>query len=220
MDPRVAKRRAQVRADATRRRRRRLTVVAVIAVMVGALVGVLVSPVMAVKRVQVSGAQHTSVASLLAATGLEHRGAPMISLDRFALAQRAERLPWVEHAEVTRKWPNTVRIRVTERTALGVIGVPNGVAVVDGTGRVLATVKTPPDHTYAVTLAPGDKVPGPGQTVPPAVLGAVRILAALSKGLAAQAESVHRLAGSPPTYELTLHGPVTVRLGEATNVRD
>jgi cell division protein FtsQ len=220
VDPRVAKRRAQVAAEQTRKRRRRVLVVGSVLLAVAALVGLFMSPLLEVKRVEIKGAQHTSLNSVLAISGLNERGHPMISVDRFALAHRVERLPWVARAEVTRQWPNSVHVLVVERVPVGVVGVPGGVALIDAKGRVLATAPTPPDHTYAITIAPGDKIPGPGRTVPPAVLGAVRILGALSKGLASQAESVHRIAGSPATYELTLHGPVTIRLGEATRIDD
>lgn len=220
VDPRVAKRRAQVAAERSRKRARRVVILGGALLVVAAVVGLFVSPLLDVDRVEVKGAQHTSLTAVLDTSGLRERGHPMIAVDRFALAHRIEQLPWVDHAEVTRKWPNVVRVLIVERVPLGVIAVPQGVALVDVKGRVLGTAKAAPEHTYAITIAPGDKVPGAGETVPPAVLGAVRILGALSKGLAAQAESIHRLPGKTPTYELTLHGPVTIRLGEATQVVD
>jgi cell division protein FtsQ len=216
--PRFAKRRAPGAAAASARRRRRVLILGSGLLVIAALVGVAVSPALDVDRVEVKGVQQTSLAAV--SNIVDERGKPMITVDRFALAHRVERLPWVDRAEVTRKWPNVVRVVVVERVPVGVIGVPGGVALIDAKGRVVATAKTPPDHTYAITVAPGDKIPGPGHTVPAAVLGAVRILGAMSKNLAGQAESIHRLAGSPATYELTLHGPVTIRMGEATRVGD
>jgi cell division protein FtsQ len=220
VDPRVAKRRAEVAAERARKRRRRWLVLGGVLLVAAALVGAGMSPALDVDRVEVTGAQHTSLAAVLVTTGLRERGHPMIGVDRFALAHRIERLPWVDRAEVTRKWPNVVRVLIVERVPVGVIAVPGGVALIDVKGRVIATTKTAPEHTYAIIVAAGDKIPGPGATVSGPVLGAVRILGALSKGLAAKAESVHRLAGEPATYELTLHGAVTVRLGEATQVSD
>jgi hypothetical protein len=101
-----------------------------------------------------------------------------------------------------------------------VIGVPGGVALVDASGRVLATASTPPPNTFAVTVAPDDTIPGPGQAVAPAVRSALTILHALSKDLAAKVEAVHRLAGTPPSYELAVCGGVTIRLGDAGRVVD
>ena len=220
VDPRVAKRRAQVAAEAKRKRRRRALIAGSIALVIAAIVGLLTSPLLDVDKVEVKGTEHTSSAAVLSAAGLDGGGHPMISVDRFAIARRVERLPWVDHAEVTRKWPNVVRVLVVERVPVGVIGVPGGIALIDAKGRVLATASAPPAHTYVITLAPGDRIPGPGATVPPAVLGAVRILGALSKGLAAQVEAIHRLPGSPASYELALHGPVTIRMGDDARVRD
>jgi cell division protein FtsQ len=220
VDPRVAKRRAQVQAQARQRRRKRSLVAGAVVLVIAGIIGLLRSPLLDVDRVEVQGAEHTSAATVRTMTGLTGSGHPMIAVDRFALAQRIARLPWVDRAEVTRKWPNVVRVIVVERVPVGVIGVPGGVAVLDAKGRVLATAPAPPEHTYAITVAPGDKIPGPGKTVTPAVLGAVRILGALSKGLASQVESIHRLPGARPTYELTLHGPVTIRMGEDTRVAD
>ncbi len=218
IDPRVAKRRQEV---AREQGRRRLSVVIVFAsvsaVMFGA-VGLLRSPLLDVDRVEVRGARETSVESVLAITGLSAQGHAMIAVDRFALATKIERLPWVDTAEVTRKWPNVVRVAVRERTAIGVIAVPGGVALLDGTGRVLETAKEPPAGTIAVT-AP-ERVPGPGQMVGPAIRSALAVLRGLSPELLAKVQSVHRLVGKPPTYDLTIATGVTIRLGEPTRVAE
>jgi cell division protein FtsQ len=184
------------------------------------LVGLLFSPVLDVDRVEVIGADQTSVAAVLQTTGLDSRGHAMVAVDRFALAHRVERLPWVESAVVTRRWPNVVRVRIVERVALGVIGVPGGVALVDGGGCVLATASSPPPNTFPVLVAPDDTVPGPGRLVPPAVRSALTILRALSEDLRAKVEAVRRLAGTTPTYELAVRGGVTIRLGEAERITD
>ncbi len=218
IDPRVAKRRQEVAREHGRRRLRVVVAFAsVIAVMFGA-VGLLRSPLLDVDRVEVRGARETSVESILAITGLSSQGHAMIAVDRFALATKIERLPWVDSAEVTRKWPNVVRVAVRERTAIGAIAVPGGVALLDGTGRVLATAKEPPANTIAVT-AP-DKVSGPGQMVGPAIRSALTVLRALSPELLPKVQSVHRLDGSPATYDLTVATGVTIRLGEATQVAE
>src|SRR5947208_556038 len=139
VDPRVAKRRQAV-TRARGRRRLRVVVVFVAVVALGAaVVGLLQSPLLDVDRVDVTGAKETSVSAVLHVTGLSERGHAMISVDRFALARRVERLPWVAKAEVTRKWPNVVRVRIVERVAIGAIAVPGGVALLDASGRVLST---------------------------------------------------------------------------------
>ena len=218
IDPRVAKRRQEVAREQGRRRLRVLIGVVAVVGFVAGLVGLFRSPLLDVDRVEVRGARETPVESVLSITGLSTRGHAMIAVDRFALAGKIERLPWVESAEVTRKWPNVVRVRIHERTAIGAIAVPGGVALLDGTGRVLATAKEPPAGTIAVT-AP-DKVPAPGRTAGPAIRSALAVLRGLSAELLPKVQSVHRLDGKPATYELTVQTGVTIRLGEATQVAE
>jgi cell division protein FtsQ len=182
------------------------------------LVGLFRSPLLDVDKVEVRGAKHTTIRSVLAATGLSTRGHPMIAVDRFALAGKVERLPWVERATIERKWPGTIRIRISERVAIGAIGVPGGVAMLDSSGRVLGTVREQPHGTVAI-VAP-DRVPGPGATVGPALRGALAVLRALSDPLADKTESVHRVTGSPPAYDVVLAGGVTVRFGDATELAE
>ena len=216
----MAKRRQEVARAAGRRRLRILLVLGSATAFVAAAVGVLLSPAFDVDRVEVRGAAHTSLAAVLSSTGLDERGQPMITLDRFALARRVERLPWVDSATVTRRWPNIVRVTVVERVPLGVIGVPGGVALVDSAGRVLATSSEPPANTFAIAVTPDDVIPGPGRTVPAAVRAALRILGAMSPDLSTKVEGARRLAGSPATYELAVRGGVTVRMGEAERIVD
>ena len=220
VDPRVAKRRQEVTRAAGRRRLRILLVLGAVVGFVLVVVGVLLSPVLDVDRVEVRGADHTSLAAVVETTGLSEPGHPMIAVDRFALAERIERLPWVDSAVVTRRWPSTVRVAITERAALGVIGVPGGVAVVDREGRVLSIAPSPPPGTFAITVAPRDRIPAPGQRVPASVRGALRVLVAFSRDFAAKVEAVHRLPGRPVNYDIGVRGGVTIRLGEAEGGAD
>jgi cell division protein FtsQ len=218
IDPRVAKRRQAVTRERGRRRLRVLVVLISVLAGIGAIVGVLQSPLLDVDRVEVIGAKETSVSAVLHATGLTNRGHAMIAVDRFALARRVERLPWVAHAEVTRKWPNVVRVAIVERVAIGAIAVPGGVALLDRTGRVLGTASAPP--AGAISVVASDAIPAPGATAPEPVRSALGILNALSSNLAKQVQSIHRLDGTPPTYELGITGGVTIRLGEADQMTD
>jgi cell division septal protein FtsQ len=218
IDPRVAKRRQAVAREQGRRRLRVLVViVGVIAVVLG-LVGLFRSPLLDVDRVEVRGARETSVAAVLHITGLSTQGHAMIAVDRFALARKIERLPWVDTAVVSRKWPSVVRVQIRERTAIGAIGAPGGVALLDGHGRVLATAKEQPAGTVAIIAA--DKVPPVGGRAGPAIRAALDILRGLSAELLPKVQSVHRLDGRPATFELTVAGGVTIRLGPATQVKE
>lgn len=217
VDPRVAERRRAVARAAGRKRLRILLIAFAVFVALGGLVGLTLSPVLDVDRVEVRGSAHTSIAAVLKTTGLSTRGHAMITVDRFDLASKVERLPWVDTAEVTRRWPNTVRIQITERVPLGVVAVPGGVAILDKTGRVLATASAPPADTIAITTTK-DKVPAPGRTVRSPLQSALTILTQLSTDLRAETQAIHRLNGDTPTYDLTLNGNITIRLGDAADM--
>ncbi len=216
IDPRMAKRREAVAEENTKRRFRSLLIVVGIVLSVFALVGLFRSPLLDVDRVEVKGAKHTTVVSILNATGVATQGHPMIAVDRFALAAKVARLPWVATAQVDRRWPNTLRIQITERVPIGAIGAPGGVALLDGTGRILGIVAAQPARTVAIVAQ--DKVGNPGETVGRGLRDALAVLHALSAPLAQQAETIHRLPGKIATYDVTLKGGVTIRFGEASQL--
>lgn len=218
IDPRIAQRRQGVARAAGRRRLRLLISAGVVVLIVLGLVGLARSPLLDVDKVQITGAEHTAVEAVLQATGLSTQGHAMVAVDRFALARKIERLPWIATAEVDRKWPNVVRVKVTERVAIGAIAIPGGVALLDATGRVLETAEQPPPGVIAITAS--DRVPGPGRTAGTAIQAALAILHSMSENLVKQTQAVHRLEGNPVTYEVGVQGGVTIRLGDATQIAE
>ncbi len=159
--PRIRARRVAVARDIGRRRRRRLNVVlGVVCTVVWGLVG-LRSPVFDVDRVQVSGREHTAVATVLSALGAG-RGTPMIDVDADAATARIEALPWVAEARVQRLWPGTVRVVVVERRAVAVVAHPGGWAALDASGRVLAV---DPERREGLVALDGRRDAAPGTTL-------------------------------------------------------
>lgn len=212
----MVKRRQSVAREAGRRRLRILIIGVVALASVAAIAGLVRSPLLDVDKVQITGAEHTEVDDVLQATGLNSQGHAMISVDRFALARKVERLPWIATAEVDRKWPNVVRVKVTERIAIGAITVEGGVALLDASGRVLDVAKEAPAGVVAIIGS--DKVPAPGRTVGGPILDALAILHGMSENLVKQTQAVHRLEGDPVTYEVGIQGGVTIRLGDANQI--
>lgn len=92
-----------------------------------------------------------------------------------------------------------------------------GVALLDGTGRVLGIVKEQPKGTVAVVAE--DKVPRPGQLAGAGLRDALAVLQSLSRPLAAQADRVTRLPGKRAGYEVTLKDGVTIRFGDTAQLR-
>jgi cell division protein FtsQ len=126
--------------------RRRLRVLIVIATTVGlvAVAAVVVkSPFLDVDRVTVTGANHVTVTDVKRAASVEAHQ-PLALVDTGAIARRIERLPWVEHATVTREWPGTLRVKVTEYVPAAYARTGNGVVLIAADGHAIAHVASPP----------------------------------------------------------------------------
>jgi cell division protein FtsQ len=210
VDPRVRERWiAARRADG--RRRLRILLVGVALTLVGTIAWVvLASPLLDVHRIVVRGAGHTSRSQVVAAAQVE-QGDAMVWVDAGAAADRVDALPWIRHARVERDWPGTVRITVTERTAVGYVVSPVGPMLVDGTGRVLErAASTPADLPE---LRDVKRVPPIGATITP-VVGAH-----VADALVGYARSGTRTVDvGPGGVSLALVSGVEVRLGRPTAV--
>ena len=148
MDPRIRQRRIAVRRDEGRRRLRVLIAAVAVASLGGAGVAATHSALLDVDHVEVAGGQHTSTAAVVAAAGLT-RHTYMIDVDHGAVARRVRALPWVDHVSVQQRWPGTVKITIAERVPVAVAVADgnadvNKVALVDGSGRVLALADQAP----------------------------------------------------------------------------
>src|SRR5947209_207365 len=102
-------------AGSDHHRRRILAVIIVVGVgLLAAGWAATRSPLLAVSRVEVSGAIHTSVDQVAAVGRLRHRR-PMTDVDEAAAARAIERLAWVHRATVHRRWPGRVDVTLVER---------------------------------------------------------------------------------------------------------
>jgi cell division protein FtsQ len=197
------------RAEGRRRLRVLLVVLAVVVAGTAAWV-VLASPLLDVDRVIVRGTVHTTPDQVTSAAQLAP-GDAMIWIDDGAAASRVEALPWVRSAHVTREWPGTVRITVTERTPAAWVQSPTGPAIVDGAGRVLDRVADAPvDLPQVVDVA---RVPPVGASISPA-LGA-RVAGRL---LGDARTGTRTITVSDDGVNLSLQSGVEVRLGRPTAV--
>lgn len=214
MDPRIRERRIKVRRDEGRRRLRLLVGLVAVALVIAGSVGASRSALLDVDHVRISGATKVTDAQVLAAAGLDrHRF--MIDVDSGSAARRIAALPWVATAEVTRHWPGTVHIAVTERVAIAAISQPSGpVALVDSSGRVLDTAATPPPGLLRIDGFPG--APAPGRRVEGGPADAVAVAAALPDTVRSRVAAVTQQAGE---IDLRLVGSSgIVRLGGTTDL--
>lgn len=114
IDPRLIERRKTVAEDKAHRSMRRLLRFLVLAVLVGALIWLALSPLLSVAQVRTAGIVSGDSHAVLAREGVV-AGTPMILLRTGDIEDALEADPWVREAEVTLDWPNEVVVRVTER---------------------------------------------------------------------------------------------------------
>jgi cell division protein FtsQ len=215
IDPRLRARRIQVQREAGRRR---LRVAAVLAVVVTLAVGLgllAVSPVLAVRDVEVSGAVYSDPAALDAIVG-DVVGEPILTLDLGGIGERFETIPWVRRAEVRRHWPTGVHVELHERRPLAAFYASDGrMRVIDVEGHVIVALDGNPVDLVAITgvgpaVAPGEQAPAPYQ-------GAARLVASLPDDLRARVAAV--TVGDDGDLGLELVPTGRVLLGPATDLR-
>jgi cell division protein FtsQ len=152
--------------DATRRRvsRRRFRRGLAVTMAFGSIamaIALYFSPVIRVERVEVTGAAALNPQEIEALADIE--GQSMLTADLDAVQRRIQALPLVASVEVQRRWPQTVRVVITERAPWGVWMVGETPYVIDGEGVVLGGAQ-PPDPAPTIrsagstaTLNPGDR---------------------------------------------------------------
>lgn len=194
MDPRIARRRVEVRREEGRRRLRILVGCASAFAVVCLLVGSLWTPLFKVRHVRVGitpagghagtpGAAQVTVQQILVAAGLAKQRL-MIDVSGSATARRLDSVPVLGAAHVSVDWPGTVKISVAVRTPVAQVqttqvqttqaatqaaaGQQGGGAArwatVDATGRVLSVSGTAFPGLPVIDGA--GAVPAPGGWLP------------------------------------------------------
>lgn len=157
-----------------RSRRRRLSVTVTVAACLLALTGYLVlwhTSLVAVRGVRVVGAKNVPAATVLAAARIR-TGGPMAALDPAAVAARVEAVPQIASAAVSRDWPGTVIVTVTERVPAALVPDPRGYEVVDAGGVVFGQLAAVRAGLPVITVS----APANADEVVPGALAALRAL--------------------------------------------
>ncbi|AGP30586.1 cell division protein FtsQ/DivIB [Corynebacterium terpenotabidum] len=153
--------------DRTRRRPRwLLPVVAVVVVLVLGVVAA--AQLLVVKTVDVSGTVNQDPAVVRETSGISD-GDRMAGVDTGSAAAAVAVLPWIDTVTVSREWPSTVTVTVTEHTAIGVLDDAGTPVVVDASGEQFLRDATPEGAT-PMRVAATDQA---------AVTAAAEVLAAL-----------------------------------------
>jgi len=168
IDPRIRRRRVEVKRDEGRRRLRVLLTGLGFFLAVAAAVGLVHSPLLTVSSVSVLGARATDPTAIVQIARLDTHPL-MVDVHAASINRQVAALPWVKTAKTERHWPQSVRITVTERVAVAQLEAGSGQwALTDEAGRVLDVGPRQPD----LPVLAGVANPGP----PGAVLHAAEAL--------------------------------------------
>ena len=91
---------------------------------------------LAVGEVEVEGRDNTPADAVLDAVGVR-RGEPLLAVDIAMACERLEKIGWVKSAAVERRFPDTIRVRLVERTPLALWQHDGRMAVVDADGAIV-----------------------------------------------------------------------------------
>ena len=211
-DPRISRRRRAVERAARRRLAFRVAGGIFGAVMVWAA---LWSPLLEVETIDVQGAAHITADDISEATGV--LGDNLLFLSAGKIASEVEELPWVAGARVDRLLPNTLRVRIVERSPALVVASTSESWVVDGSGYLLQPARG--NEALPKMSTPTLGGADPGERLPTrSLLAGVRAFASLPTDLADRVESV--LAPTAEAISFALRGGTVVRYGAAEEMRD
>ena len=126
--------------------------VLLVGLVAGGLWLVFFSQVLAVKQVEVVGTDQIPAETVRAAAG-DVVGEQLARLDLTGLEKRVESLAEVRDAEVTRRWPDSIRIEVDERVAIAVVEIGDNLRGLDAEGAVFDHYRQPPDGLPRVETA-------------------------------------------------------------------
>ena len=109
---------------------------------------------MGVRRIEVTGTAITTIAQVEAAAAVE-LGSPLAQVNPETIAARIGRLPPVRSAAVSRDWPSTLVINITERIAVAVVPVTDatGYLAMDDTGVAFTTLSERPGDLPVVRVS-------------------------------------------------------------------
>jgi cell division protein FtsQ len=176
------------------------------AILLGVLGWILYgTSLLGVREISVSGSQIAGPEAVRVAAAVPD-GTPLARLDTDEVADRVGALPSVASVQVSRSWPHTLVIEVTERTPVAVVAGPDGFTVLDASGVVFNRVTVRPEGVVLLRVAS----PGPSD---PATVAGLKVLAALTPQLrSALAELV---AETPTRIVLQLTDGRVIRWGGA-----
>lgn len=179
-----------------------VVVVVGIAVIAAVIVGAVVwfTPLTSIKNVEVNGVVHANAEELQKASGIE-AGQNLAKLDSAGAAKKVAEQPWVRRATVSRSWPSTAKIDITEYSSVLFMRATDGDHLFDAEGNEFLTAPAP-EGTVELVEAPRVDQPTNGKIdpEPEALNAALKTAAALSEQLRAEVAQIK----APSATEISL----------------
>jgi len=215
-DRRISERRKAILAARVRRRRRILGW-ALAALALAAGVAYLVrTPLFGLSAVRVEGTQAVARDEVLAASQVRV-GEPYLGLDLAAIRARVGALPRVAAVRVTRDYPSSLRIAVTERPAVASVSTGGIYWLVAADGTVLDSAGQRPTDLPYVAGVPLPAGVAAGSRLPPGneLANALTALGGMDRRLERQVAGVD--ARTLDSLEFTLEDGTRVQYGLAVD---
>ncbi|MQA60786.1 MAG: FtsQ-type POTRA domain-containing protein [Actinophytocola sp.] len=188
-------------------RRRWVAVLSVLTVLgLGYTVGF--TELLAVRSIEVSGTDRIEQATVLDLAAIP-RLRPMVRADTDGIEQRIAKVPQVERVVVSRTWPSTITIEITERHPVAYFVAHDGIRLVDRAGVPFHEVGKRPKKLPRLkveTVAASDQATG----------AAMRVLTAIPDKLRKRVTEVSADTGN--SVELRLTKGKVVRWGNAAQI--
>jgi cell division protein FtsQ len=155
----------------------------------------------AVRDIALSGGERTTAEAALAALSIA-KGGSIFAVRTDAARARLLTLPWVADAEVRRRFPDTISVRLIEKRPFALWRNANEVAVIERSGAVITSADASGFGRLPLITGPG---------APEAAAPIIDALAG-EKAIEARLLAIERIGER--RWDLLLAGGVTVRLPE------
>ncbi|BCV20890.1 cell division protein FtsQ/DivIB [Moorella sp. Hama-1] len=200
-----------------RRRRQRIRRLLFFFLAITALFYFIHSGFFSLENIVITGNDHIATTDLEGLLGVT-RGTNLWQLDTGTLARRLATHPLVAGAQVSRRWPHTLLVRIQERVPVALLVADGSFLLVDATGMVMERVSQV--GSLNLPLISGlDKLAkiGPGSRIDNPALAAA--LAVLQQVPAADLNQLREIvAPAPGNLQLIWAGQIRVRFGDSQQV--
>lgn len=184
--------------------------------LIGIVLVVLASPIVAVRTVNVEGAKYAD-AALVRSVAESLKGKSVLTVDTKTAQQRLEGDPWIKSVRISTSLPSRVLIQINERTPVAwFLGVDNRARVIDEKGLVLSVVEGRPTK-YMWIEGTGPNLT-PGASSAEAYMAAGQLAMSLPPELAPMVKHLG-VAGSEQ-ITMTLKNGTIVYFGSPVDMRN